>query len=95
MSIYTDLAVALETNTLTLFLGTGFSKYLTDGKALSWIDLLVECSRQIENSGKLLNDLFNFNGKLYSPKLDILMVAQILEIEYKKRTRISVLQFHH
>jgi len=59
MSDYLDIATSLHTNSLTLFVGTGFSKYMTNGNAPNWLELLVECTKVIDNDDKLLNQLFN------------------------------------
>ncbi|WP_294205388.1 SIR2 family protein [uncultured Chryseobacterium sp.] len=89
MSDYLDLSASLYTKTLTLFVGTGFSKYMTDGKAPSWLELLVECTKKVDKKDILLNQLFNFDSS-GNPKeaiYDLTICAQILEIEYKKEKK--------
>ncbi len=89
MSDYLDISTALHTNSLTLFIGTGFSKYLTNGKAPSWLELLVEATKEIDKGDALLNQLFNSDstGKITESKYDLTICAQILENEYKRKRR--------
>jgi len=86
MSDFLDIATALHTNSLTLFVGTGFSKFLTDGKAPSWLELLVECTKEIDKDDRLLNQLFNLDssGIVKEAKFELTVCAQILEIEFRK-----------
>lgn len=88
---YLDISTSLHTNSLTLFLGTGFSKYMTNGKAPSWLELLVECTKSIDNDDKLLNQLFNSTGNtIKEAKYDLTICAQIIEGEFiKKRKNIK------
>ena len=89
MSKYLDIASSLVTNSLTLFIGTGFSKYMTNGKAPSWLELLVECTKDIDKNDTLLNQLFNIDshGTIKEARYDLIISAQILEIEYKKKKK--------
>src|SRR5690554_2146867 len=92
MSDYIDISTSLHTNSLTLFVGTGFSKYITNGKAPNWLELLVEATTAIDKDDKLLNQLFNSDssGKVKEAKYDLTICAQILENEYiKKRKNIK------
>jgi len=92
MSDYIDISTSLHTNSLTLFVGTGFSKYLTNGKAPNWLELLVEATTAIDKTDRLLNQLFNSDssGKVTEAKYDLTICAQILENEYvKKRKNIK------
>src|SRR5436189_6109001 len=83
---FLEIAVPLETNTLTLFIGTGFSKYLTDNSALSWIELTIALIDKIDNGGLLSGKLLNTNADgTRSAKFELYVVAQILELEYRKR----------
>jgi hypothetical protein len=89
---YLDISTSLHTNSLTLFVGTGFSKYMTNGKAPNWLELLVEATTIIDKDDKLLNQLFNSDssGKIKEAKYDLTICAQILENEYiKKRKNIK------
>lgn len=92
MSDYLDISTSLHTNSLTLFVGTGFSKYMTNGEAPNWLELLVDCTREIDIDNKLLNQLFNSDssGKVKEAIYDLTICAQILEGEYlKKRKNIK------
>lgn len=89
MDKYLEIATALAGKSLTYFIGTGFSKHLTDNNAPSWVELLVESSDRIDaltGRSELLNSLFekDSDGNTIC-KHDILVCAQILELEYKKR----------
>ena len=86
MNDYLDISTSLYTNSLTLFVGTGFSKYMTDGKAPNWLQLLVEATKAIDKKDKLLNQLFNTDssGDVKEAKYDLTICAQILENEYKR-----------
>ena len=96
MNDYLDISTSLYTNSLTLFVGTGFSKYMTDGKAPNWLQLLVEATKVIDKKDKLLNQLFNTDSSnnVKEAKYDLTICAQILENEYKRvkksiKTQIS------
>jgi hypothetical protein len=83
---FLEIAVPLETNTLTLFIGTGFSKYLTDNSAPSWIELTLALIDKIDSGGVLSGKLLNTNADgTRSAKFELYVVAQILELEYRKR----------
>ena len=89
MADFTDLSVALVNQSFTFFLGTGFSKYMTDGKAPSWLELLVDCAKEIDTTKKLSNQLFNTDndGNITGSKFELAICAQILELEYLKNRR--------
>lgn len=92
MSDYLDISTSLYTNSLTLFVGTGFSKYMTNGKAPNWLELLVDCTRVIDKDDKLINQLFttDSSGNINIANYDLTICAQILEREYiKKRKNIK------
>lgn len=92
MSDYLDIATSLHTNSLTLFVGTGFSKYMTNGNAPNWLELLVDCTKVIDKDDKLLNQLFNTDssGNVKEAIYDLTICAQILESEYlRKRKNIK------
>lgn len=95
MSDYLDISTSLYNNSLTLFVGTGFSKFITDGKAPNWVELLAILTKEIDKDDNLFNKLFNTydDGSLKETKLDILICAQIIELEYikkKKNIRIEI-----
>ena len=86
MDSFLELAIPLETNTLTLFIGTGFSKYLTNNSAPSWIELTIALIEGIDSGGVLSGKLLNINPDgTRSAKFELSVVAQILELEYRKR----------
>ena len=58
MDPYFELAFALESKSLSFFVGTGFSMYLTDGTAPSWLSLLKDCAQEIEGGNELIEQLF-------------------------------------
>jgi hypothetical protein len=87
MDPYLEISVSLASKAVTFFIGTGFSKYITDGHAPSWIDLLVELTLRIDSRRKIiLNKLFNTDesGNI-TPKIELSICAQILELEYRKK----------
>ncbi|MHC4424464.1 MAG: SIR2 family NAD-dependent protein deacylase [Planctomycetota bacterium] len=88
MNTYLEIAVPLETNAITFFIGTGFSKYLTEGKAPSWLELIVRLTQIVDTDRrKLHNRLFNTNesGDVISAKMELSICAQILELQFKKK----------
>jgi hypothetical protein len=87
MNQFTEISVSLVNKASTLFLGTGFSKHLTDGIAPNWLELLVECTRRIDKKDQLINQLFNSDssGEIISSKFDLIITAQILELEFLKK----------
>lgn len=89
MSDFLDIATSLHTKSLTLFVGTGFSKYMTNGQAPSWLELLVQCTKEIDKDDKLLNQLFNVDssGEVKEAIYELTICAQILGIEFKKRKK--------
>ncbi len=89
MSDFLDIATSLHTKSLTLFVGTGFSKYMTNGHAPSWLELLVQCTKEIDKEDSLLKQLFNVDssGEVNEAIYELTICAQILEIEFKKRKK--------
>ena len=75
-----EIAYALAGQSLCLFLGTGFSKHITDGEAPSWIELLQECCDELENPDTLKEELFPDDKNT----LPLEECAQIIELELKK-----------
>ena len=49
---FLEIAVPLVSESLTIFVGSGFSKYLTDNKAPSWTELLEELAKEINFDAK-------------------------------------------
>ncbi len=86
MDINLEIAVSLELKAVTLFIGNGFSKYLTDGHAPSWIQLLESLTKEIDNGRTLHNKLFDTDesGNAIRSKLEPYICAQVLELEYRR-----------
>lgn len=87
MDPYLEISVSLTSKAVTFFIGTGFSKYITNGHAPSWIDLLVELTGRIDTRRKkFFRKLFNTDesGNII-PKIELSICAQILELEYRKK----------
>lgn len=81
---FLEIATALEGGTFTIFAGTGFSMHLTNGNAPTWLELLYECAKHLEEPD-ILNGLFNFDDNSDYPsdsKFDLTVCAQILEDEF-------------
>lgn len=89
MKEYIDISASLHTNSLTLFVGTGFSKYITNGKAPSWLELMAQITTRIDKKNILLNQLFNLDkdGNPKDTVYDLTIIAQILEAEYKRNKK--------
>jgi hypothetical protein len=87
MDPYLDISVSLASKAVTFFIGTGFSKYITDGQAPSWVDVLVELTNRIDSKRKtILNKLFNTDESGHiTPQIDNSICAQILELGYRKK----------
>jgi len=87
---HSEIAVPLQTKAVTFFFGTGLSKFLTDGVAQSWLELIEDLTKNIDGSRRTLrNNLFNIadDGDIASAKYDLSICAQILELEYRKERR--------
>lgn len=84
-----ELAVPLASNALTFFVGSGFSKYLTDGAAPNWLELLEALTERIDSNRTLglRAKLFNTNSedKVVSGKMELSITAQMLEFEYERK----------
>lgn len=79
-----EISTSLAAGSLTLFLGTGFSKYMTNGIAPSWLELLYDCAVHL-NDQEILNNLFLAeNGVVKKCKVNLTVCAQILEEEFIK-----------
>ncbi|OHB70512.1 MAG: hypothetical protein A2W23_02870 [Planctomycetes bacterium RBG_16_43_13] len=80
--ILLEIASALSGSSLTFFIGTGFSKFLTKNRAPSWKSLLAKCAEKIDESTS--KELFEYkNGKLVDCKYDLTICAQMLEELFK------------
>ncbi|WP_203334753.1 SIR2 family NAD-dependent protein deacylase [Planococcus beigongshangi] len=83
---FLDIATSMVSGSLTFFIGSGFSKYLTDGNAPSWIELLKK-TVDIKDDESLFNTLFytTKDEKTLESHFDLTVTAQIIQEEYKKR----------
>jgi len=77
---YFEIADALAGKSLCLFLGTGFSKQITGGKAPNWIELLKDCCDELEDPDSLKDELFSDEHH----ELPLEECAQIIELELQK-----------
>ncbi len=89
MKEYIDISASLHTKSLTLFVGTGFSKFMTNGTAPSWLELMAEVTKRIDRKNILINQLFNIDkdGEVKDTVYDLTIIAQILEAEYKRNKK--------
>ena len=58
MDPYYELAYALESKSICMFVGTGFSMHITDLKAPTWLKLLKKCANKIKGGDLLIDQLF-------------------------------------
>ncbi len=93
--ILLEIAAALVGGSSTFFLGTGFSKFLTNGKAPSWLNLLADCAKMLRED--ITEELFEYKrGRVTGCKYDLTICAQILEDQFrlaKKDIRRTVSRF--
>jgi len=80
MQPHYELAYALASDSLCLFVGTGFSKHLTDGKAPDWQNLLLQCCKKLNDSDSLIEEIFP-NNKAIMPLEEC---ASIIALQMKK-----------
>ncbi len=87
MSDFLELTTAIHSRSLTLFVGAGFSRYITDGNAPSWVELLAEATIKIDRKNILIQQLFEFDdeGEITKTVYDPTICAQIIETECRKR----------
>ncbi|WP_220466983.1 SIR2 family NAD-dependent protein deacylase [Pectobacterium aroidearum] len=76
MEPYYELAYALESKSICLFVGTGFSMHITDSKAPSWLKLLEQCAMKIKGGEKLVEQLFP-NQKSVMPLEECASIIQV------------------
>ena len=82
-----NIAASLHTDSFTFFVGTGFTRHVTNDEAPTWPELIAECAERIDSSKKLRKQLFKTrDGKIVS-KHNILISAQILEQRYKQEKK--------
>lgn len=80
MQPYYELAYALASESLCLFVGTGFSKHLTGGAAPDWKTLLKQCCSALANPDQLIDELFP-GGQANMPLEEC---ASIISLQMKK-----------
>lgn len=80
MQPYYELAYALASGSLCLFVGTGFSKHLTAGAAPDWLQLLKSSCAKLENPDDLLNELFPADAAI----MPLEECASIISLQMKK-----------
>jgi hypothetical protein len=80
------IASALHTDSVTFFVGTGLSRYLTNNAAPNWVDLMAECAEEVDQ--ELFDQLFTKqkNGSI-KEKFDLLICAEVLEVKYNREGR--------
>lgn len=76
MEPYYELAYALESKSICMFVGTGFSMHITDLKAPSWLALLKQCAKKIEEGDELIEQLFPDN----KPVMPLDECASIIQV---------------
>jgi hypothetical protein len=87
MNAFLEIAVPLVSKSVTFFFGSGLSKYITDGAAPSWPELLIDLTANIDDAKESLSQkLFNTDSRgAKTSKFDLYVCAQILELEYRRR----------
>ncbi|WP_417784437.1 SIR2 family NAD-dependent protein deacylase [Terasakiella pusilla] len=76
MDPYYELAYALESKSICMFVGTGFSMHISDLKAPSWLGLLQKCAKKIEGGDELVEQLFPDN----KPVMPLEECASIIQV---------------
>jgi hypothetical protein len=84
-----ELAYALASGSLSLFVGTGFSKHLTDGKAPDWQTLLQRCCRTLRSSEGLFEELFP-DGRAIMPLEECASVISLQMIKEGKSLYVEI-----
>lgn len=80
MKPYYELAYALASQSLCFFVGTGFSKYITDNAAPNWLSLLKDCCSEINDGNNLINELFPND----EPIMALEECASVIALQMKK-----------
>lgn len=82
-----NIASSLRTDSFTFFVGSGFSRHLTNDKAPNWPELMAECAEIIDPKKRLRRQLFEVRKGKVKAKYSILICAQILEQQFKQEKR--------
>lgn len=89
MDKYLEIATSYIGKSITFFIGTGFSRYLTNNKAPSWLELIIEATKRLDlanGNEELFNNFFEVQpDNNIKTKFDLLTCAQILELKYKEK----------
>jgi hypothetical protein len=80
MQPYYELAYALASGSLSFFVGTGFSKHLTAGRAPDWQSLLIRCCASLKDPDTILEELFPGN----KPILPLEECASVIALQMRK-----------
>lgn len=80
MQPYYELAYALASESLCFFVGTGFSKHLTNDKAPDWLSLLKTCCSSLSEGHLLVQELFSEN----KPLLPLEECAAVISLQMRK-----------
>lgn len=80
MKPYYEIAYALASESLCLFVGTGFSKHITGGAAPDWMSLLKQCCKVLTNPDPLIEELFPSDKAL----MPLEECASIISLQMKK-----------
>lgn len=89
MDQYYELAYALESKSLCLFVGTGFSMHITDLKAPNWLDLLKACADEIDGGKKLVSQLFP-DDKPIMPLEECASIIQVKMLSQEKHLHTEI-----
>ena len=83
MHPYYELAYALASESLCLFVGTGFSKYLTENEAPDWKSLLQSTCNALSHGDELIKELFP-SDKVQMPLEECASVISLQMIKEEK-----------
>lgn len=83
MQPYYELAYALASDSLCFFVGTGFSKHLTDGAAPDWMTLLKDCCQELTGGDDLIEELFANQTAL----MPLEECASVIDLQMQKESK--------
>jgi hypothetical protein len=88
MSELLNIATSLSNDSLTLFVGTGFSRHMTNDNAPTWNELMLECAMSLDDGKQLVKQLFKkkTDGTIVT-KFPILVCAQMLELHFRQEKK--------
>jgi hypothetical protein len=85
MNLYLNIASPYLTESLTLIIGTGFSKWITNGKALNWLELIIYCIDKIDPTLKDIFFVRDDKNDYIPDDIPLTIIAQLLEIEAQNK----------